>query len=498
MKKYILSLDQGTTSSRAIVFDHAGNLRSIAQKEFKQHYPQPGWVEHNPMEIWETQDFTARKAMHSAGVHAEDIQAIGITNQRETTVIWNRKTGKPICNAIVWQDRRTTSICDQLIASGTQSIFREKTGLRLDPYFSGTKIKWILDHVDGARMQAERGELAFGTIDSWLVWQLSRGQLHITDVSNASRTLLFNIHTMDWDDELLALLTIPKSMLPDVRASSEVYGEVDRHLCECGCPIAGIAGDQQAALFGQGCFEKGTAKNTYGTGCFLLMNNGTKPITSANKLLSTVAWKRDGKVHYALEGSVFIGGAVVQWLRDELGIIQSASEVEELALQVPDSGGVCFVPAFTGLGAPHWDPLARGAIFGLTRGSSKAHLARAALEAVCFQSMEVLKAMEKDSGNSMDVLRVDGGACANDLLMQIQSDLLQIPIHRPVHTETTAFGAAALAGLTVGFWKDLQDITAQHKIERVFEPQISADEAEERYAGWTKGVERSKAWEAGS
>jgi glycerol kinase len=496
--KCILALDQGTTSSRAIIFDHAGKIRAIAQKEFKQHYPQPGWVEHDPLEIWQTQDFTARKAMHTAGVHAEDIQAIGITNQRETTIIWNRKTGKPIHNAIVWQDRRTTTICDPLIAQGAESIFRKKTGLRLDPYFSGTKIQWLLDHVDGARQQAERGELAFGTIDSWLVWNLTRGRLHITDVSNASRTLLFNIHTMEWDEELLALLNIPMSLLPEVRESSEVYGEVDRHLCECDCKIAGIAGDQQAALFGQACFEKGAAKNTYGTGCFLLMNSGTKPIESKNKLLSTVAWKRNNETHYALEGSVFIGGAVVQWLRDELGIIKSASEVEALALQVPNSDGVCFVPAFAGLGAPHWDPLARGAIFGLTRGSSKAHLARAALDAVCFQSMEVLKAMEKDSGNSMDALRVDGGACKNNLLMQIQSDLLQIPVHRPKQTETTAFGAAALAGLAVGFWNNLEEISAQQKIEQIFEPKIKADEAEARYAQWSKAVERSKDWEADS
>ena len=490
--KYILALDQGTTSSRSIVFDHAGKIRAVSQREFKQHYPHPGWVEHNPLEIWKAQEETAHEAMHKAGVHSEDIEAIGITNQRETTVVWNRKTGEPIHNAIVWQDRRTTDICDRLKADGTESLFREKTGLRLDPYFSGTKIKWLLDHIDGARAQAERGELAFGTIDSWLLWKLTHGSQHATDVSNASRTLLFNIHTLEWDNELLALLDIPKSMLPEVRSSSEVHGEVDKYLCIPGCRIAGIAGDQQAALFGQACFEPGAAKNTYGTGCFLLMNTGDAPVASQNKLLTTVAWKRGNEIRYALEGSVFVGGAVVQWLRDELGIINSASEIEGLAAQVPDTGGVCFVPAFAGLGAPHWDPHARGTITGLTRGSGKAHLARAALEAICFQSLEVLKAMEKDSGAPMDALRVDGGACANNLLMQIQADLLQVPIHRPKQIETTAFGAAALAGLAVGYWKDPDEIAAHQVIDRLFEPQISPDEADTRHACWMKAVERSK------
>ena len=493
--KCVLALDQGTTSSRSILFDHAGKVRAAAQQEFKQHYPRPGWVEHDPEEIWESQQATARRVMKDAGVHSEDIVAIGITNQRETTVIWNRKTGRPIHNAIVWQDRRTADLCAALKADGHEAQFHEKTGLYLDPYFSGTKIKWLLDHVEGAREQAERGELAFGTMDAWLVWKLTHGEQHMTDATNASRTLLFNIRSMDWDAALLDILEIPKSILPEVRASSEVYGTVDKHLCECGCPIAGIAGDQHAALFGQSCFETGVSKNTYGTGCFLLMNTGTEPINSGNKLLTTLAWQRDGKTDYALEGSVFIGGAVIQWLRDEMGLIDSAAEVELLAAQVPDAGGVCFVPAFAGLGAPHWDPHARGTIIGLTRGSGKAHLARAALESMCFQSMEVLKAMEKDAGAPMDRLRVDGGACANDLLMQIQSDLLQIPVERPRMIETTAFGAAALAGLAVGFWKDLNEIKAVRVVDRIFEPQIGRDEAESRYAQWLRAVERSREWE---
>ena len=491
--KCILALDQGTTSTRSILFDREGKVRAVAQKEFRQHYPEPGWVEHNPEDIWESQQETAREAMHRAGVHCEDIETIGITNQRETTVVWNRKTGKPIHNAIVWQDRRTAEICARLKADGTESVFHEKTGLRLDPYFSGTKIRWLLDHVDGARAQAERGELAFGTVDSWLLWKLTHGKRHATDVSNASRTLLFNIHSMDWGDELLKLLDIPESMLPEVLPSSGVHGEVDKYLCTPGCRISGIAGDQQAALFGQACFEAGAAKNTYGTGCFLLMNTGEKPVASQNKLLTTVAWKRDDAVSYALEGSVFVGGAVVQWLRDELGLIQRASDIEDLAAQVPDTGGVYFVPAFTGLGAPYWDPQARGIITGLTRGTGKAHLARAALEAMCFQSLEVLKAMEKDGGKPMDALRVDGGACANNLLMQIQADLLQRPVLRPRQIETTAFGAAALAGLAVGYWQDLDEITAHQEIERVFEPQISADEAETRLSRWKDAVERCKA-----
>lgn len=490
--KCILALDQGTSSSRSILFDRTGKVLSVARQEIKQHYPQFGWVEHDPIEIWQSQQHTTKQVMHQAGIHCEDIAAIGITNQRETTIVWNRKTGLPIYNAIVWQDRRTVDTCAQLKTDGAESLFFKKTGLMLDPYFSGTKIKWLLDHVDGARAQAERGELAFGTVDSWLVWNLTQGELHITDVSNASRTLLFNIHTLEWDSELLSLLNIPRSMLPEVHSSSEVYGSVNKFMCDCGCMISGMAGDQQAALFGQACFETGTAKNTYGTGCFLLMNTGNKPISSKNKLLTTMAWQRGDKVTYALEGSVFIGGAVVQWLRDELGIIQNAADIEGLAAQVPDTGGISFVPAFAGLGAPHWDPQARGAIFGLTLGSGKAHLARAALEAMCFQSLDVLKAMEKDTGIPMEALRVDGGACANNLLMQIQADLLQVPVHRPKQIETSAFGAAALAGLAVGFWKDLDEINAHQQIERIFDPRISADEANSRRALWNHAVERCK------
>ncbi len=495
--KCVLALDQGTTSSRSILFDQDGRIRSLAQQEFKQHYPRPGWVEHDPNEIWESQQQTARKAMHHAGVHSEDLAAIGITNQRETTVVWNRRTGEPIHNAIVWQDRRTADLCARLKADGAEQVFHDATGLYLDPYFSGTKVKWLLDHVEGARKQAEQGELAFGTMDTWLVWKLTNASQHITDVTNASRTLLFNIHTLDWDDTLLELLGIPRSMMPEVRSSSEVFGSVDKYLCECGCRIAGIAGDQHAALFGQACFEAGASKNTYGTGSFMLMNTGSQPVTSNNKLLTTLAWKRGDETRYALEGSVFICGAVVQWLRDELGIIQSAPEVEVLAAKVPDAGGVCFVPAFAGLGAPHWDPRARGTIIGLTRGSNKSHIARAALEAMCFQSIEVLKAMEKDAGKPTDILRVDGGACANDLLMQIQSDLLQIPVERPQMIETTAFGAAALAGLAVGFWQGENDVASVRQVDRVFEPGISADEAESRYAQWLRAVEHSREWETG-
>lgn len=493
--KCILALDQGTTSSRAILFDHSGGIRSVAQQEFRQHYPRPGWVEHDPIEIWQSQQDTARKAMHHAGIHSEDIAAIGITNQRETTVIWNRETGVPIHNAIVWQDRRTANLCATLKEAGKESLFHDATGLYLDPYFAGTKIKWLLDNVEGARKQADRGELAFGTIDSWLVWKLTHGEQHITDASNAARTLLFNIHTMRWDESLLNALDIPPSMLPEVHPSSEIYGSVSKYLCECGCPIAGIAGDQHAALFGQSCFEEGASKNTYGTGSFMLMNTGENPVDSNNKLLTTVAWSRDKESYYALEGSIFIAGAVVQWLRDELGIIDSAPEIEALAAQVADAGGVCFVPAFAGLGAPHWDPHARGTIIGLTRGSSKAHIARAALDAICFQSMEVLRAMEKDVGSATERLRVDGGACANDLLMQIQADLLQIPVERPQMIETTALGAAALAGLAVGFWSGLDELAAIRKVDRIFEPQISRDEAESRFAQWQRAVERSKSWD---
>ena len=491
MNKYILALDQGTTSSRSILFDCTGKIKAVARREIKSQYPQPGWVEQDPFEIWKTQEESAREVMHHASIHGENIAAIGITNQRETTVVWNRKSGLPIHNAIVWQDRRTTDSCTRLKADGHESVFYKKTGLLLDPYFSGTKIKWILDNVDSARSQAERGELAFGTIDSWLVWKMTNGAKHLTDISNASRTLLFNIHTLQWDNELLELLNIPRALLPEVRPSSEIYAHSDPLFCATDAPISGIAGDQQAALFGQACFEAGTAKNTYGTGCFLLMNTGGKSVASKNKLLTTIAWQRNGKVNYALEGSVFIGGAVVQWLRDEMNIIKKATDIEALAAQVHDTGGVYFVPAFSGLGAPHWNPHARGTITGLTRGSGKAHLARAALESMCFQSMDVLKAMEKDSGAPMDALRVDGGACANNLLMQIQADLLQVPVQRPKQIETTAFGAAALAGLATGYWQNLEIISKHQEIERIFEPQIHADEAEARYAHWIRSVERS-------
>ena len=494
--KCVLALDQGTTSSRAILFDRTGRIRASAQREFKQYFPQPGWVEHNPEEIWETQQQSAFHAMHQAGVHAEDIAAIGITNQRETTILWDRKTGQPIHNAIVWQDRRTADICAQLKADGLEPLYREKTGLPLDPYFSGSKIKWLLDHVEGARSLARRGELAFGTIDSWLIWKLTRGALHITDASNASRTLLFNIYEQKWDEELLEQLTIPRSILPTVHSSSEIYSAVDNHLCECGCPIASIAGDQHAALFGQSCFTPGSAKNTYGTGCFMLMNTGDKPVTSKNQLITTTAWSRGGEIRYALEGSVFIGGAVVQWLRDELQIIKSAGEIEALARQVDDTAGVYFVPAFAGLGAPYWDPHARGMLIGLSRGAGKAHIARAALESMCFQSMEVLLAMEKDAGLPIDILRVDGGASANNLLMQIQADLMQIPVERPEMIETTAFGAAALAGLAVGFWNNLDEIETTRETDRIFEPQISKDEAHARLALWQQAVKRCSDWAA--
>ena len=494
--KCVLALDQGTTSSRSILFDHDGKVRSVAQQEFKQHFPRPGWVEHDPEEIWESQQATVREVMQQSGLHSQDIQAVGITNQRETTVVWNRKTGKPVYNAIVWQDRRTADLCAKLKAEGTEAVFQKKTGLLLDPYFSGTKIRWILDNVNGARQQAERGELAFGTIDSWLIWKLTDGRLHVTDPSNASRTLLFNIHTLQWDSDLLKLLNIPESMMPEVRDSSEVYDTVSKPSCVGGCPIAGMAGDQQAALFGQACFDPGSSKNTYGTGCFMLMNTGEQPVASKKRLLTTVAWSRNNAVHYALEGSVFIGGAVVQWLRDGLEIIKSSAEIEPLAASVPDSGGIVLVPAFVGLGAPHWDPHARGTIIGLTRGSTKAHIARAALESMCFQSMEVLQAMVDDSGTSITCLRVDGGACANDLLMQIQADLLQVPVERPKLLETTAFGAAALAGLAAGFWTHPDEIAQTRTIDRVFEPAISANEAQARYARWQQAVERSKDWES--
>ena len=464
--KYILALDQGTTSSRAIIFDHGGSIKAVAQQEFRQIFPQPGWVEHDPNEIWSTQTNVAAEAILKAGLMAKDIAAIGITNQRETTVVWDRKTGIPICNAIVWQDRRTAAACDRLRARGLASLIRRKTGLVVDAYFSGTKLQWILKNVEGAQKKARRGELAFGTIDSWLVWNLTGGKKHVTDVSNASRTMLFNLKTCDWDDELLEIFGVPRSVLPEVRSSSEVYGETP--FFSGSIPIAGIAGDQQAALFGQVCTQPGMVKNTYGTGCFMLMNTGTKPIASKNKLLTTVAWRIGERTEYALEGSIFIAGAVVQWLRDGLGIIRSSADVETLASRVPDTGGVFLVPAFAGLGAPHWDQYARGTIVGITRGTNVSHIARAALEGIAFQVVDVLKAMEADAGIRLKELRVDGGACANDLLMQMQADLLGVPVVRPKISETTALGAAYLAGLAVGYWQTQSEIAEQWRADRRF------------------------------
>ena len=504
-ERLVLALDQGTTSSRAILYDPSGTPVASAQKEFRQQFPQPGWVEHDANEIWASQHEVMLAAISKAGARPEDIAAIGITNQRETTVVWDRATGKPIANAIVWQDRRTAGLCDELKAAGKAGLIQKKTGLVLDAYFSGTKLKWLLDNVSGARARALNGELCFGTIDTWLIWNLTGGKVHATDPSNASRTLLFNIHSNDWDDELLALLDIPRAVLPQVRPSSGAFGEA---LIEgVAVPIAGDAGDQQAALFGQGCHAPGMAKNTYGTGCFLLLNTGEVAVSSSNKLLTTTAWQlsdsappgkgsqpRGCSPQYALEGSVFIGGAVVQWLRDGLRAIKTAADVEALAAEVPDSGGVYLVPAFAGLGAPHWDPYARGAMFGLTRGSGITHIARAALESIAFQSADVLTAMEKDAGLKLTELRVDGGATANNLLMQIQADLLGVPVVRPKVLETTALGAAYLAGLAVGFWQDAGDIQRNWQVDRVFEPTLSRDRAGEMMAGWAKAVERSKQW----
>jgi len=491
--KYILALDQGTTSSRAIVFDHAGSIKAVAQQEFPQLFPKPGWVEHNANDIWATQAGVAAQALAEAGLTPADIAAIGITNQRETTVVWDRQTGKPICNAIVWQDRRTAGMCDRLKARGVEPLIRKKTGLVLDAYFSGTKLQWILRHVKGAREKAKAGDLAFGTVDSWLVWNLTGGKHHVTDVSNASRTMLLNIKSCDWDDELLDLFDVPRSVLPQVRSSSEVYGEA-MHFSPA-IPIAGIAGDQQAALFGQVCNRAGMVKNTYGTGCFMLMNTGTKPIASKNNLLTTVAWRIGGRTEYALEGSIFIAGAVVQWLRDGLGIIKSSAEVERLASVAPDNGGVYLVPAFAGLGAPHWDQYARGIIAGLTRGATAAHLARAALEGIAYQVMDVLKAMEADAGIRLKELRVDGGACSNNLLMQFQSDMLGVPVVRPKVAETTALGAAYLAGLAVGFWKNESEIATQWQVDRKFKPAMKPATRKHLCAGWAKALARARSWE---
>jgi len=493
MNRYILALDQGTTSSRAIVFDKKGLPVATAQKEFTQLYPQPGWVEHNPDEIWSTQAGVALEAITKAGIASEDIAAIGITNQRETTIVWNRKTGKPVCNAIVWQDRRTAGFCDKLTNEGHSRKILGKTGLIIDAYFSATKVRWILDNVKGAREQAERGELAFGTVDSWLVWNLTKGELHITDVSNASRTMLFNIHTLKWDDELLNIFGIPASMLPEVKPSSEIYGKTSGHFSSS-VPIAGIAGDQQAALFGQMCTEPGMVKNTYGTGCFMMMNIGSKPIESKSKLLTTVGWKIGKETQYALEGSIFIGGAVVQWLRDGLGIIKKSGDIEKLAGKVQDSGGVFFVPAFAGLGAPHWNQHARGTMVGITRGTSASHIARAALDSIAFQTFEVLQAMQKDSGIDIRELRVDGGATANNLLMQFQADLLQTKVVRPKITETTALGAAYLAGLAVRYWDNMDEIKKQWQLDRTFSPQLKAGETHSLINDWYRAVKAAKTW----
>jgi glycerol kinase len=488
----ILALDQGTTSSRALVFDHSGRVLAVAQREFRQIFPQPGWVEHDPAEIWSTQAGVMHEALAAARVTPRDVAALGIANQRETTVLWERRTGRPVANAIVWQDRRTAPMCDALRADGLAPKFAARTGLVLDAYFSGTKLKWLLDHVPGARARAARGELAFGTIDSWLVFNLTGGASHVTDASNASRTLLFDIHTGDWDDELLALLDVPREVLPRVVASSGVVAEAP--VDGVGIPIAGIAGDQQAALFGQACHAPGLAKNTYGTGCFLLLNTGGKAVASANQLVTTVAWRRSGTLEYALEGSVFIAGAVVQWLRDGLKLIRTSAEIEALAATVPDNGGVYLVPAFAGLGAPHWDAYARGTIFGLTRGSEGGHIARAALEAIAFQSADVLSAMQRDAGMALSELRVDGGATANNLLMQFQADILGVPVERPKVLETTALGAGYLAGLAVGYWRDAADVGRNRQVDRRFEPSMPADRVAELRAGWDKAVSRAKAW----
>lgn len=490
-KKFILALDQGTTSSRAIVFDHNGQIKSVAQKEFTQYFPQPGWVEHNPNEIWSSQASVIAEAISAIDINGLDIAGIGITNQRETTIVWDVDTEEPIYNAIVWQDRRTSEFCDELKAQDLTDKIHEKTGLIIDAYFSGTKIKWILDNVPGARKRAEMGKLRFGNVDSWLVWRLTRGEVHVTDVTNASRTMLFNIHDLKWDEELMELLDIPMSMMPEVKSSSEVYGHTKTTIFAHEVPISGIAGDQQAALFGQMCIEPGSIKNTYGTGCFVMLNTGNKPVMSKNNLLTTIAWKIGDNVVYALEGSIYVGGSVVQWLRDGLGFITSSSEIEDLASTVPDSGGVYFVPALTGLAAPYWDQYARGTIVGITRGTTRAHIARAALDGIAFQTYDIAQAMAKDMNASLTELKVDGGASRNNLLMQTQADLLGIKVVRPRITETTALGAAYLAGLAVGFWKNLDDIKNQWQVERDFEPIADSACIEEAKAGWADAVDRT-------
>jgi len=494
MNQYILALDQGTTSSRAVVFDKKGTIISVAQKEFTQLFPKPGWVEHDPDEIWSTQAGMAAEAVSKKGIKASQLAAIGITNQRETVVVWDKNTGEPVYNAIVWQDKRTADYCDELKKAGKSQLIREKTGLVIDSYFSGTKVKWILDNVSGAREKAEAGDLVLGTIDTWLIWKMTDGELHITDVTNACRSMLFNINTMDWDDELLELLTIPKSMLPEVKQSSEVYGHTSGSLFATKIPIAGIAGDQQAALFGQMCTQQGMVKNTYGTGCFMLMNIGDQPIVSENNLLTTVAWKINGKTTYALEGSIFIAGAVVQWLRDSLNIIKTSSEVEKLASSVESSDGVIFVPAFAGLGAPHWNQKAQGTIFGLTRGSTDAHIARAALESIAYQTMDILKAMEADSGISIQELRVDGGATVNDMLMQFQADVLNTVTVRPKIVETTVMGAAYLAGLAVGYWESPEEIQNIWETDVHFNPTKERKAIDEGIKGWYRAIKALEYW----
>jgi glycerol kinase len=494
MSRFVLALDQGTTSSRSILFDADGLPVATAQREFTQHFPHSGWVEHDPLEIWSSQVATIAEVLAMARASTRDIAAIGITNQRETTVLWDRRTGEPVARAIVWQDRRTAERCAEMKAQGLEAEITARTGLLIDPYFSGTKLAWLLDHVPGARARAERGELAFGTVDSWLVWQLSKGKHHITDATNASRTLLFNVHTGEWDPVLLELFGVPRECLPRVVPSSmNESTAIPVTLGDRTLPVCGIAGDQQAALFGQTCFKPGMAKNTYGTGCFLLMTTGTQPLPSAHRLLTTIAWQNE-KLHYALEGSVFVAGAVVQWLRDGLGLIERSGDVEALAASVADSGGIYFVPAFTGLGSPHWDPLARGTIVGLSRGTTRAHLARAALESIAFQSAELLEAMERDAANPLIELRVDGGVTANNLLMQFQADLLGVPVVRPKITETTALGAAYLAGLGAGFWTSLEQLERMWQVDRRFEPQMSRDEASTRMHKWRRAVDRSREW----
>ena len=488
MKKYILALDQGTSSSRAIIFDHDGTPLAVSQKEFTQHFPRPGWVEHDPEEIWDSEREVMLGVLEKAGIQASELAAVGITNQRETTIVWDAQTGKPVYNAIVWQDRRTSEYCDSLKALGLTEKIRDKTGLLIDAYFSGTKIRWILENVEDARDLARQGRLRFGTVDSWLIWKLTGGRVHCTDVSNASRTMLFNIHTLKWDEELLALLGIPASMMPQVRSCSEVYGTCD---LLGGVPVAGAAGDQQAALFGQMCTEPGEVKNTYGTGCFLLMNSGSKAITSRNQLLTTIAWKIGDRVDYALEGSVFVAGSIVQWLRDGLGIIKQSSDIEALAGQVPDNGGVYLVPALTGLGAPYWDPYAKGTVTGITRGTTAAHIARAALEGIAFETMDIVDAMRKDAGISLRSLKVDGGASRNNLMMQFQSDILGTDVVRPVVTETTALGASYLAGLAVGFWGSIDELKAQWKAERIFTPSAKPESVTAAVAGWKEAISRT-------